>query len=422
MGQSSVGHQNSHNVYRNVYEQYVDDASFLWILRSIAMEQPHYKASDILELEQRIEGRLDGLMTSIDIGWKACEKALELQESGEVFTSMVIAMRSHEAGKIKTAVDVGLENELALPGLISAMGWLPDEIANPWMERFLKGKEMNHKYLGLASCSVRRQDPGEALVTILQRDDCLQHEKLYARALRLVGELRRQDCMPAISAAMNDENENISFWATWSAALLGHRSSVQNLQSLVFKSGPHQNQAIELAFRVLPIEQARKWISKLSEDESQVRAGIKATGDLGDPHAINWLISKMQDSKVAKLAGESFSYITGVDFKTHHLLVDESDSYLAISKDDANEGSVDLDEDENLPYPNAEKVAAIWRNHGQNFIVGRRYFMGHPVTPELLKETLVGGSQRQRHAAAMELALNENDVQLPNTRAKVLAS
>lgn len=421
-GLDTLNEMKSQNLYKDIYEQYVDDAAFLWILRSVAIENPHYKASDILELEQRIEAPLDGLMNSLQPGWDACEIALELQEPGEVFTAMVIAMRSHEAEKIKMAVEVGLANELATPGLISAMGWLPAEIANPWLERFLKGKEMEHKYLGVASCSIRRTDPGEILTNILQRDDCLQHEKLYARALRLVGELRRQDCMPAINAAMKTDSENVRFWALWSAILLGHRACIDDLQPFVFKAGPHQNRAIQLAFRVLSIEQARKWVSRLSEDEGQVRAVIKAIGVLGDPHAINWLIDKMQEPKLAKLAGESFTCITGVDLEKQHLQIDEADDYFTVSDDEMDDDDTDLnlDEDENLPYPDAGKVAAIWRDRGQNFIVGRRYFMGQPITSELLKNKLASGTQRQRHASALELALNEDGVPLPNTREKVL--
>ncbi|MCP3852889.1 MAG: hypothetical protein GY694_22075, partial [Gammaproteobacteria bacterium] len=53
------------SAYGDTLEQLADNASFLWILRSIAVEQPHYSVSDILELEQRIDAQLDGLMTSI---------------------------------------------------------------------------------------------------------------------------------------------------------------------------------------------------------------------------------------------------------------------------------------------------------------------------------------------------------------------
>jgi uncharacterized protein (TIGR02270 family) len=160
----------------------------------------------------------------------------------------------------------------------------------------------------------------------------------------------------------------------------------------------------------------------MAQDESQVRAVIKAVGVLGDPHAVNWLIGKMQDPLLAKLAGESFAYITGVDFEKHQLAIDIPEDYPVIPNDETDDSYVGLDDDENLPFPDVEKVAAIWRQHGQHFIVGRRYFMGRPITGELLKDKLMHGNQRQRHAAAMELALTEHDMPLPNTRARVLAS
>lgn len=410
------------NAYRDIYEQYVYEASFLWVLRNVAVNQPHYESSDVLELEQRIEAQLDGLMTSIDIGWEVCEEVLDLQEPGEVFTAAVIAIRSHEMKKVQRAVEAGLETESTFRGLSSALGWLPAGLANPWIEKFLQGKDMEHKHLGVAACSLRRQDPGEILNTIFQRDDCLQHERLYARALRLVGELRRQDCMPVLNDAMKSDNEDIRFWANWSAVLLGHKNSVEQLKPCLIQPGQHQDKAIHLAFRVLPVEIARNWISELAANETHVRTVIKATGVLGDPHAVNWLIGKMQDPKLAKLAGESFTSITGVDLEKHHLAIDEPENYPVIPNDDSDDENIELDEDENLPYPDMEKVAAIWRRHGQQFIVGRRYFMGRPITDELLKDKIKNGFQRQRHAAALELALSDSSAQLQNTHARVLSA
>ena len=404
--------------YEDIYDQYVDDASFLWLLRSVAVKQAHYDASDILELEQRIESQLDGLMGNVDLGWQACEDVLALHEPGEVFTAMVVAMRSHETSKIQMAVEVGIEDSHTLPGLISAMGWLPDNIVDPWIERFLQSKNMAHKYLGLAACSVRRLNPGQMLTRILQREDCFADQRVYGRALRLVGELRRHDCMPALVRAMQSEHEEICFWANWSAALLGHRTGIADaLKPIVFKSGRFQDRAINLVFRLLPVEQARDWLSILAQDEDQQRAVIKATGVLGDPHAINWLISKMYDPRLAKLAGESFSIITGVDFDKQEISIDEPAIHQKALATEIEE----IEEDENLPYPDVEKVADLWLTIGQNFIVGRRYFVGHPMGTQRLKEKLVHGNQRLRYAAAMELALNEDDVPLPNTRGRILA-
>jgi uncharacterized protein (TIGR02270 family) len=243
---------------------------------------------------------------------------------------------------------------------------------------------------------------------------------LYARALRLVGELRRQDLMPALQAALVVTNTDILFWAAWSSILLGQTSEVKVLRQFAMHRGPYQEWAIHLAFRVLNVEQGREWISAMSKDKTQVRAVIKATGVLGDPHAVNWLISRMSDPLLARLAGESFSFITGIDLEKHQLHRAVAPDAPMIPNDDADDTHVGLDEDENLPWPDVEKVMALWRNHGANFLVGRRYFMGKPIAPEWLKTKLSDGNMRQRHAAALELALIDPSSRLINTRAKML--
>lgn len=409
----------SAHAYRHLYEQFVTEASFLWLLRSLAVDQSHYTVEDIAEIEQRINAQLDGLMTSVDVGWESCVAALELGEPGEIFTAMVVALRSHETSKIQTAVEHGLANERAFGGLVSALGWLPEHIVEPWISKFLSGKDMKHKYLGVAACSVRRIDPGEMLTTILKREDCRQHGKLYARTLRLIGELRRQDLMPFLQAALVESNTDIVFWAAWSSILLGQVAEVKHLRKIVLHRGPYQEWAIQLAFRVLGVDAGREWISAMSKDKTQVRSVINATGVLGDPHAVNWLISKMTDPLLARLAGEAFTLITGVDLDKHQLSGAVPNEHALIPNDDAADAHVGMDEDENLPWPDVVKVTALWRNHGQNFIVGRRYFLGKPISADWLKSKITSGTQRQRHAAAMELALLDPQSRLINTRAMV---
>lgn len=413
--------KNLTSAYGAVIDQFADNASFLWILRSIAVEQPHYSVKDVRELEQRIDAQIDGLMTSIEQSWQICLDALELNEPGEVFTATILAFRSHDVNKIQASVEAGLINDETEKGLISALGWLPAKLVHSWIEKFLTSKDLDHKYLAVAACSVRRENPGEVLTRTLRREDCKQHEKLYCRMLRLIGEIRRQDLMPELELAMQSEQEDIRFWSNWSAVLLGNRSAVSNLKQFVFQSGEHQQKAIDLSFRVLPIEQARHWIAELGKDSEQARAVIKATGALGDPHAVNWLISRMEQPASTRLAGEAFSYITGIDLEQNQLALDDEPVLADQPSDDPEDDDVSLDEDENLPWPDIDKIKTIWINHGRNFIAGQRYFMGRDISSDLLKDKLINANQRQRHAAAMELALIDSNMPLQNTRAKVIS-
>jgi uncharacterized protein (TIGR02270 family) len=405
--------------FKAIFEQYVDNASFLWVLRSIAVNQPHYYPADIQELEQRIEAQLDGLMTSIDAAWPLCSEALELAEPGEVFTAAVVAFRSHDMNKIQQVVEVGLSSENSVKGLISALGWLPGTLVHSWIKKFFTSKDLNHKYLAIAACSVRRENPEEYLNRILERDDCKENISLYSRSLRLIGELRRLDLMPFLEEALHSEDDNIRFWAIWSSILLGKHNIANNLESYVLKSGPYQDLAINISFRVLPIEQSRGWISTLSKTEGQGRSVIKATGVLGDPQAVNWLISKMQDESVAKLAGEAFCLITGIDIEQHQL-IDESKNEQENQDDtDMEDESVELNEDENLPWPDYKKIKKLWMNHGKHFIAGQRYVYGKPLSAEYMKSRLSTAYQRQRQAFGLELSLIDSNMPMLNYKARI---
>ena len=108
----------SNNAYQHVYEQFLIDGAFLWLLRSIAVNQPHYKQQDLIELEQRIDAQLNGLMTAPEQAWSICEEALvSTDEPGEAFAAAVLAFRSLAIHKIQRVIEISLPAENAFPGL-----------------------------------------------------------------------------------------------------------------------------------------------------------------------------------------------------------------------------------------------------------------------------------------------------------------
>lgn len=411
---------NISHAYLDIFEQYVEESSFLWLMRSIAVDQPHYNMADLRALENRLQNHIDGLMTSIDVAWEVCEKALELNGPGEVFTSAIVAFKSHDHLKIQKVVESGLANEETVKGLISAIAWLPSQISHPWIQRFLTSKDINHKYLAIAICSIRRENPGEFLTKFLQREDCMQHERLYSRCLRIIGELKRHDLVTELNKGHSSDNNNIVFWSSWSGILLGDKNLVRNMESHIFHKSPYQDRALNIAFRVLPIDLARTWISRLSGDAEHMRTVIKATGILGDPHAVDWLVLKMRETKFARLAGESFTMITGIDLEHNSLNQPAPTHYTPIPSENYEDGNVAMDEDENLPWPNYELIANTWKQYSNQFTKGQRYSLGKEINSSILTQHIQNTYQRQRHAAALELALLDVNSYLVNTKAKVI--
>lgn len=415
----ALSHRLKDHAYRDFFEQLVIEAAFAWQRRTTALDAPHYTSVDLAEMERRLAALLKGLTSSIELGWACCEAALAEQGAGEQFTATVIAFNTGDSERIKIAVEAGLSDPRATKGLISALGWLPDPIARPWIARLLQGKDMNHKYLGVAACGLRRENPGEQLNDILAREECRAHVKLHARALRLVGELRRDDLSPIVEAAMGDTDSTIAFWSTWSSILLGHHAAVKHLRPFVFKPGPYRARALQMALRILPLEEGRAWISALAQDPANIRVAIAASGVLGDPRAANWLIEKMTDPRLARLAGEAFANITGIDLDGCNLTLAPEQRLAPLDTPDGDD--IGFHEDQNLPWPDAGKVAALWRNRGPNFKVGQRYFLGKVMTPDRLKLTIADGTMRQRHAAALALALIDRRSRFINTRARSIA-
>ncbi|MDF3011957.1 MAG: hypothetical protein K0Q78_161 [Cellvibrio sp.] len=412
--------------YGHVHERYADDATFLWLLRSLAVNQPHYTAEDLVELDNRIDAQLDGLMTAPEESWKICVAALELQQPDAVFTAAILAFRSLDTRYVQQAVEAGLDSGHAMPGLVAAMAWLPGRLVHSWIKKFLTSKDLNHKYLALAVCSARREDPREFLTAILQREDCLAHPQLYARALRLIGELKRFDLLHALRIGMESEEKDVVFWSTWSAILLGDKSLAAHLQSYVLTPNPHQARAMALCFRVLPLEAARNWISLLAKDPANNRLVITATAILGDPHAINWLIAQMRIPALTRLAGEAFTTITGIGLQEHKLVLEElPDLDAQLPDDGAQNEDIGLGDDEYLPFPDVNKIAAVWQKYQQRYAPAQRYFMGQIISPgistsEHLRRVFSSGHQRQRQMAAQELALLEPAHFLLNHAAKGL--
>lgn len=411
--------------YREIFESVSDDASFLWILRSVVVNQPDYQSADLMALDARIDATFNALMTAPEESWDICASAMSIQQSGELFAAANIAFRSLDVRKIQQAVEAGMQSKEAFIGLAGALAWLPGRLCHSWIKKFLTSKDLDHKHLAVTVCSLRREDPREYLTAIVQREDCIAHKPLYARSLRLIGELKRMDLAAVVQVALQSKDPMILFWATWSSLVLGNKSVINNLKTFVLSKNPYQVRAIELAFRILPIDEARELIKLLARNPQQIRQAIQASGTFGDPHAINWLITQMRVPALMRLAGEAFSTITGIGLEEHKLALEELpqlDNQLpaTAANDDLQDGDVNLSDDDRLPFPNADKIAAVWQRYQQRFTPGRRYFMGQQINSEHLFNIYTSGNQRQRRAAALELALLQPDQFLLNYAAKDL--
>ncbi len=385
-----------------VLSQHAEEAPFLWGLRNRAVAAPHYSLADLAKLDQRVEAHLDGLRIAGEEGWQLCRKELAWKEPGEVFAAAVLALESANKERIAEVVKIGTAEAALARGLISAMGWLSFAQIENHAKRFISADSPRSRHVGIAVFAVHREDPGELLRNALRSEDSL----LKARALRAVGELGRMDLVSLSQNDLNAKDEACRFWAAWSTALLvGYTNAVQILQSFAESASPYHEKALQMALRRSRIDSAHSWQKRLAANPKSARLAVVGAGVIGDPVLVTWLIEQMKVPPLARVAGEAFTMITGVDIAYEDLDGDQPEGFESGPTEDPKDENVELDPDEKLPWPGAGLIARWWEEHNREFQDGVRYLLGKPITMEWMNQVLRTGRQRQRTAAALELAI-----------------
>jgi uncharacterized protein (TIGR02270 family) len=405
----------SHQPIAAVVQQHVDEAAMLRNTRSYLIAAPHVRLYELGRLDERLVAHLDGVAVAGEYGSKLATAALANLGAGEMFTAGVQAIENRDA--------VGLENLLALAeasprgrsGLISAFGWVSAASLRGITKSLLGSKRAFRRQVGLAACAMHRVDPGVAVDQGLEEAD----PALRARALRVAADRGRADLLSACIDAMADADPCCAYESARAAVLLGdRRASLAALRAGALASGPWRARSLGLVLKLYAPAEASAILKALSQDPATPRLLMQGVGMAGNPHYIPWLVAQMQDPKMARLAGESFSLITGLNLSSLDFERAAPASLEAGTGEDTDQDNVSMDEDDGLPWPDPDKVAAWWQAHGHGFAPGTRYFMGAPPSsPSYCRSVLKSGSQRQRIAAAEYLCLLTPGTPLFNTAA-----
>lgn len=384
-----------------IIEQHAENAAFHWLQRDSAVTAPHYDLADLAQLDDRVEANLDGLRIAGVNGWEICRAAMAIAEAGEIFTAGVIAFESLDPERMDTLLAaVELDPDLQR-ALISALGWIDFARIDDPAHKLLDADLPFLRFIGLSALAIHRRDPGYALARLIKDSD----PAVCARAIKTVGELGRSDLLGILPEHFSDRHEKACFYAAWSSALLNPPSSVAVLQRIAEGPGCFAEKACTLALRLMQPNQGIQWLETLRRNPDKQRMAIVGMGALGDAFAIPFLLEQMRIPALARPAGEAFSMMTGVDLAFDNLEMDAPEGFVAGPTEDPADENVAMDPDEDLPWPDPDLIEPWWAANKPGYQAGTRYFLGHPITDEALQAALKTAYQRQRIAAAMELAI-----------------
>jgi uncharacterized protein (TIGR02270 family) len=384
-----------------IISQHFEEASFLWLLRDRAVHSPHYRLADLAKLDRRVEAGIDGLRVAGDTGWQFCEEGLEQGDTGAVFVAAILAFESGHEERMQHLVAGAIATPQLSRGLVSALGWLPAESVLPFIDRMAVAGLPSVRRVGIAASAILRRDPGAPLTDALGDEDL----SLRARAAKAVGELGRMDFLPQLQSALTASDVLVRYSAAWSGTLLGHDESIAALRAFAVPGNGHAEDAVRAAARRMELPIATGWQRELAQNQATMRLAILCAGAVGEPASIPWLVEQMGKPELARVAGESFAMITGADIANENMEDRKPEGFEAGPTDNPEDEDVAMDRDDDLPWPNVRLIKEWWDQRRDGFPEGTRFLMGKPVAEDHLRQVLKTGRQRQRAAAALELAM-----------------
>lgn len=338
--------------------------------------------------------------------WSQVDCIVENNDPASLFVLCVVAFNSLDVSKIQYIVEAIVEDDKSLCSLISALNFLPKNIVDPWLERFIKSKELIHKYIALSVFGDRKENPEPYLSKIFEREDCRRHERLFGRALKIIGEVKLVDCRNLLYGDIRTDSSELAFWSMWSKVILGDRDLIYEMEGFVVHPGPMQEFAIDLVFRLASDEYNLKLIALMLKVPSNARSIIYASMVWGNVQSIPFLIQNMEIPLYARYAGRAFSFITGIDLTKKGLTLDVP----VITELTFNQPSSNISYiravDENFSWPNIEKIKAVWQTYGNQFPKDKRLIYGKEISFSVICEHIELAPAWEREMLAMERTIN----------------
>ncbi|MER2526518.1 MAG: TIGR02270 family protein [Candidatus Competibacter denitrificans] len=389
------------NAIKDEITHCIDEAKALWKKRQIGIDAPYFSLRDLANLDSRLNQQLDALRQNSTQSWSLLEQRFTGPQYSldDLFPATVLAF-SETASQSWRGFLIELigTDERPITAVIETLGWLPlDHIKEPLLQLLAAANPL-HQRIALAVCAHHRADAGDYLTAALQSDV----PELRACALKAAGEIGRLDLLPALRQHLTAEPPDQRFWAAWSAIRMGERGQITEiLGEFALTDSPLYQFALPLLPHTLPEPHRQHWLEAIKDQAVHSRDAITSVGATGDPWQIPWLVAQMQHPELARVAGQAFTLITGLDLVEHQL-----------AQPTANDSPNPKDPMRGLPWPNPDAITTWWQANETRFQRGIRYLLGHPITPDHCLHVLVNGYQRQRAAAALELALIQTGMPL----------
>jgi uncharacterized protein (TIGR02270 family) len=388
-------------VLQSVVRRHASDSAFAWEQHEHASLSHRFRLSDLAKIDDQIQAHLRGLSLAGDEGWAVCDAAIE-EGPGELFAAAWVALSSAKDQRLTRVLDACIATPSHWPALSAASARIRTLAAQVLPSQLLNHSEDCVRLAALHSYAVRRTVPPVDLANLCQ-DGSVELQTLVAR---LIGELRLEGQTRLLLKLLESKDAMVRTSAATSLQFLASSSeqTLTALQECCWDDLGAAVLAADILGRVCRPAAVWSLYEDLLRAEERRPIAFVLAAATGTVSYVDAAVAHLDNPKLTRLAGLVIAQVVGLDLDYSDLTTDGPPVTAPPEVDDQVPGLVDLISSE-LPWPEPTQVKEFWKMRRQSMVADRRYQAGRPVTSEEMERLLRDGTQPQRRAAALELAL-----------------
>jgi uncharacterized protein (TIGR02270 family) len=379
--------QRARTILWDIYEEHLDEAAFLWAQWERALCASNYTLSEVAEgPEERLLAHLDGLVLG---GRPVAERlllpALGDDDAGRVTAAAWVLLQAEDANHMETVWQaLTTAKEASQRRAISRALQLSDRSDLPgFLLDRLPDAEPEVKACIIDGLAARGQ--AELSKVSLHAFATETHPEMLAAVLRAVQRVPDAAFATLIERGLASEKVDVLDAAMEAGTLLRVPSTRGICRRMIAERAPNQR----LAMAVLALGGELKDQARLIE---WVKAPDLAGGALwalaftGRVDVAELLLEQLDDAKVAPIAAEAFSAITGLLIEGPFVVPGTSASLDEPFDDDGPMPEVRPEDDLLVPEP--ERVRAWWHKNKDRFDANVRYAFGEPWSARAIEAAM----------------------------------
>lgn len=375
-------------------EQYAEGAAHLILTRRTWRRGYRFALRDLRRLDERIEAHLDALVLCGESGEHALNELRAQDEPGALAALTMLRLARGDAALPNWLAMTCDDDGVLQADIDEAFAWVPYRYVSHCLGELFRSGNPHLRRIAVGAATEHRV-PSLSLAACLQAAE----PSLVGEVLRHIGTLR----LNARTTILDPDLAQASgYWMAWAQLFTGSPTpALRALTALALESGAAQEDARDTALAVLPLGEAHELLRATTEADERSR--VIGCALIGDSRYLPWLIERMAVPALARVAGEAFSTMTGIDLV--HQGLDGPPLLDDLDEDEPLGLSATRSSDEELLWPDHKKVSAWWAAHQNLYPPGVRLLCGAPVCAASARRILQSGYQRHRALARVHLAL-----------------